>query len=164
MPVENRFAAIPDGSGGFLDFKNALAWQGPILPVQVEIPTALAALLQKEGKPVPTPVQGVALIDTGAGVSGIDATVVARLGLQPVGQVTVAGVTGEKLRSKYPATFDFPGTSLPKMSFAELVEAEISNQQVPGSSGPLVALIGRDILHHFVLIYNGVSGAFTLSC
>jgi len=164
VPVENRIAAIPDGSGGFVDFRGALVWQGPILPVQVEIPTVLAAQLQKEGKPVPPPVQGVALVDTGAGVSGIDVTVVQHLGMQPVGQVMVAGTTGEKLRAKYPATFDFPGTSLPKMHFTELVECEISNQQVPGSPGPLIALIGRDILHHFVLIYNGVSGQFTLTC
>ncbi len=113
---------------------------------------------------MPAPVSGVALIDTGAGVSGIDLSVIAHLEVQPVGQVTVAGVTGEKLRSKYPARFTFPGTSIPDLNFGELVEAELSNQAIAGNPGPLIALIGRDILHHFILIYNGPSGNFTLAC
>ena len=165
MPVHNRIAAIPKTDGkGFIDFRGALVVQGPIVPVQIEIPDALAQQLQKQGSPVPAPVLGVALIDTGAGISGIDTSVIQQLQVQPVGQVLVAGVTGAKLRSKYPARFAFPGTNLPQLDFDELVESELANQTVEGSSGPLVALIGRDILHHFVLIYNGPAGQFTLAC
>jgi hypothetical protein len=144
--------------------QGALVMQGPILNVQIAIPDALAQQLQKDGTPVPSPVTGVALIDTGASISGIDTSVIQHLQVQPVGQVTIGGVTGSKLRSKYPAQFSFPGTSLPSLNFGELVESEVSNLSIPGASGPLIALIGRDILHHFVLIYNGPAGTFTLAC
>jgi len=165
VPIHNRIAAIPKPDGkGYVDFRGALVFQGPIIPVQIEIPEALAEQLQKNGMPVPQPVLGVALIDTGAGISGVDTSVIEQLKVQPVGQVTVSGVTGSKLRNKYPARFTFPGTNIPHMDFGELVEAEIANQQVAGISMPLVALIGRDILHHIVLIYNGPAGSFTIAC
>jgi hypothetical protein len=166
MPVHNRIATIPkeDGSGGFEDFRGALVVQGPILPVQIEVPAPLAQQLQLEGKPVPSPVAGIALVDTGAGVSGIDASVIAQLGVQPVGQVMVSGVTGAKMRSKFPAKFTFPGTGLPDFNFGELVEAEIANQAIRGTKIPLIALIGRDILHHCVVVYNGPAGTFTIAC
>ena len=165
MPIHNHIAAVrtPDGKS-FAPFRGALVAQGPIVLVQIEVPLALAEQLQKTGQPVPPPVVGVALIDTGAGVSGIDTTVIEQLQVQPVGQQMIGGVTGAKLRSKYPARFTFPGTNLPDMNFGELVESEISNFSVPGAPGPPIALIGRDILHHFVLIYNGPNGTFTLAC
>jgi hypothetical protein len=50
VPVHNRVAGIPDPNavGGFVNFTMALAIQGPIVPVQIEIPNALAEQFQKK--------------------------------------------------------------------------------------------------------------------
>lgn len=165
MPVHNRIGAIPAPGGGFVDPRTSLIHQGPIVPVQIEVPQALATQLQTDNKPVPTPLFGFALIDTGASISGIDTTVIQHLGVQPVGQqVLIGGATGQKMRSTYPARFTFPGSSLPAMHFGQLAETELSGITLPGTQGSFLALIGRDILCHFVLVYNGPNGTFTLAC
>jgi len=56
---------------------------GPLVPVQIEVPTVLAQQLQQAGMAVPQPVSGQALIDTGATSSAVDAQVLTSLGIAP---------------------------------------------------------------------------------
>ncbi len=136
---------------------------GPVVEVQVEVPTALAAALGANKQSIPKPVSGLALIDTGASTSAVESGVIQQLGVQPVGMGNVTTPTGSESRLFYPARFSFPGTDLPDMDFQQLLGADLSLQKIHGWTSPLIALIGRDILQHFLLVYNGPSGAFSLA-
>lgn len=135
---------------------------GPFLPVQVEVPLALATRLQQAGQAPPTPAPGFALLDTGASVSAVDAAVMQQLNVQPVGIVTVGTAGGPQQQPLFPARFSFPGTNIPGINFNRLLGANLQSQQVPGQ-GPIIALLGRDLMAHFVLIYNGPGGYFSIA-
>lgn len=136
---------------------------GPCLPVQVEVPPALAAQLQQTGQAVPAPVAGFALIDTGASVSAVDAAVVQQLGVQQIGTVLVGTAGGPQQQATFPARFTFPGTTLPAIDFGALLGSNLAGQIVAIHQGPLIALLGRDLLQSFVLVYNGPGATFSLS-
>lgn len=165
MPVYNSAFQQPTQGqpGAVLPFPKGLQVAGPIVPVQVEVPVALASQLQQAGQPVPTPIPGLALIDTGASVSAVDTSVIQRLGIHPVGTVQVGTAGGPQMQTTYPARFTFPGTNLPPIDFSQLLGANLVGQVIAGTGQPLIALFGRDILQHFVLVYNGPAAMFTLA-
>jgi hypothetical protein len=129
---------------------------GPLLPVNVQVPTTLASHLSQSGQPVPPPVSGQALIDTGASISAVDGTVIQSLGVQPVGVVKVNTPSGSAYQNQYPVQFVFPGTNLPSIQGTHAIGSVLKSQGI-------LALIGRDILSRFVFIYNGTSGFITLA-
>src|SRR5262245_9946542 len=134
---------------------------GPVIQVQVEVPTALATQLTSAGQPLPEPVVGVALIDTGASLCAVDSAVIRQLGVQPVGVAHVGTAGGQQQQLTYPGRFTFPGSNLPPIDFNTLLGCDFAGQLALGS--PLVALIGRDLLQHFVFVYNGGAASFTLA-
>jgi len=108
-------------------------------------------------------VAGFALIDTGASVSAVDVTVVQRLGVQPIGTVLVGTAGGPQQQATFPARFTFPGTPLPGLNFGSLLGSNLAGQMVAGHQGPLIALLGRDLLQRFVMVYNGPGAMVSLS-
>ena len=166
MPVYNFGHYLVPQAGAQVPspFPFGLRMSGPVIPVQIEIPSALADRLQQAGQTIPAPVSGLALVDTGASVSAVDAGCIQQLGVQPVGMVTVGTAGGPQQQMLYPGRFSFPGTNLPSLDFSSLLGADLAAQGVAGPrTGPLVALLGRDLLEHFVLVYNGPQGLFTLA-
>lgn len=168
MPVHNHFTfQTARSSPGPTPLPQpspvGLQLSGPVVAVQVEIPAALASQLQQANQVPPNPVAGLALIDTGATISAVDAAVVQQLGVQPVGVTSVGTAGGPHQQALYPARFVFPGTPIPPIEFSQLLGANLVGQAVAGQQGPLIALLGRDILRHFVLVYNGPAGMFTLA-
>ena len=159
MPVYNHFYLIsrpttssqtsPFHAGPMLRF-------GPLLPVNIQLPTALATYLSQNGKTVPAPVSGQALIDTGASISAVDASVIQSLGVQPVGVVKVNTPSGSANQNQYPVQFVFPGTNLPSLEGTHAIGSVLKSQGI-------LALIGRDVLSRFVLVYNGPGGFITLA-
>ena len=141
----------------------ALVQIGPVLQVLVEVPTPLAASLRAQNLPVPTPVSGLALIDTGATKSAVSETVAQTLGIQPSGVVNVGTAAGLQQQSVYSARFSFPGGPLSPIEFAQLTGVNLEGHVVPGLGMPLIALIGRDILSRFVMIYDGQTATITLA-
>lgn len=141
---------------------HALAATGPAIQIQIEIPTALADALRLANKTIPNPVEGMALIDTGATITSIHDPILLALGINPVGVANVGTAGGPKQQSTYPARFSFPGTPLPTFERAQVLGCDLTGQpQI--NNRPIVALIGRDILASAVLIYNGSAGMFSLS-
>lgn len=163
MPIHNSFHHTGPHGGSVQAFPDGLRIIGPILAVQIEIPTALANQLQLGNQTIPNPVAGQALIDTGASVSAVDAAVVQQLGVQPVGIANVGTAGGPQQQTIYPAKFSFPGTNLPSIEFGELLGANLAGQQLPLPQGQLIALLGRDILQHFILVYNGPGGMYSIA-
>ena len=164
MPVYNSgFHQAQPGAALPLPHPQLLQQTGPVIQVLVEVPTALATQLQQTGQPVPQPVQGFALIDTGASLSAVDATVVQQLGVQPVGLANVGTAGGPQQQATYPARFSFPGSNLSAIDFNQLLGVNLTGQFALGAGHPIVALLGRDLLQHFVLVYNGPGAMFTLA-
>jgi hypothetical protein len=54
---------------------------GPIIPVTIAVPKALQEHLSANGKDVPQPIRGMALIDTGAFATAVDIAVFEKLGI-----------------------------------------------------------------------------------
>ena len=170
MPIQHiKFSAAivgaPGGTAGgaLAAAAGALIQIGPVIQVLVGVPSPLAARLQAQNLPVPTPVSGVALIDTGATRSAVAETVAQTLGIQPSGVVNVGTAGGMQQQSVYSARFTFPGGPLPPIEFAQLTGVNLQGHVLPGIGMPLIALIGRDILSRFVMIYDGQTATVTLA-
>jgi hypothetical protein len=128
---------------------------GLLLTAELHVTDSLAQVLLAQNAPVPTAISGLALVDTGASICAVDESAAIRLGLQPVGQSRVSGVGGTQMRNVYVGKIMFPGTPIPPQQWT-LSGAELKDQN-------LLLLIGRDILRHCVLIYNGPQGCYTLA-
>ena len=156
MPVHSRFFLAP---GNRIN-PHLLARSGPVLQVEVSVPTALSKFLASKERPVPQPLTGWALIDTGATRSCADATVLTKLGLSPIG-VVEAGTAGGKIRQYlYPAKLRFPGEGL-EIEFTSLIGVDLRGQKI--ADRELIVLLGRDVLSRCVLVYNGPGGFFTVA-
>jgi predicted aspartyl protease len=128
---------------------------GPLVEVQIEVPDALAQQLKSAGAPIPAPVRGMALIDTGATMTAVDAGVFAALGVNPVGVVPVGTAGGPARHPVYPIKLQLQGIGL-VLNFGRVTGAPLGGMN-------LVALLGRDVLARMILIYDGPTSEYTLS-
>lgn len=151
MPVYNSLS-----TQGSQPDSLVLRLRGPVLPVEIFIPASLLRRLSQQGQPPPAPQTGLALIDTGASLSAVDDEVIRTLGIAPVGQTQIHTAGGIVSRPLYPARFSFPGTDLPPITFRRVAGSALQSQGV-------VALLGRDVLANFILIYSGPTGTFSLA-
>ena len=157
MPVYNQFYLLTNPATGATSFDpRGLSVDGPKIPVEIQIPNALAQSLGQQGMPVPTPVTGYALIDTGASVTAVDATIIQNLGVNPVGIAQVQTPFGTVQQNQYPVRLVFPGTPLPSIGTSQAIGSVLQSQGI-------IALIGRDVLTHFILICNGPGGFISLA-
>jgi predicted aspartyl protease len=115
----------------------------------------LVKSLVAQGLSAPPPVVGLALVDTGASVSCVDATLPSKLGVKPTGVTQLYGATGGGSSSVYPMRVVIQGIAW-TLDFQRLVEANLA---------PLgyVALLGRDVLSRMSLHYLGHVGEYTLA-
>jgi aspartyl protease len=132
---------------------------GPLLDVTIGVSAPREAALKKAGQPVPAPQVVRGLIDTGASISAIDPAVLTALSLVPTGQTTI--LTPSTGNQAHPCNqYDVRLTlSHPDLSFYISALAVIqSTLQQQG----IQALLGRDILGHCLLTYDGKAGIFIL--
>ena len=126
---------------------------GPIIEVVLFPPQPLVQLLRATGKPIPSR-KVVALIDTGASGSCIEASIARELEVVAHDVVrvhTAAGLTQQPI-------FDI-GFSLPTLTQNILqIQALGANLE----KQPYDALIGRDVLSLCTLIYNGWDNSYQL--
>ena len=130
--------------------------RGPSLSVEISVHEEFAATLERDGIDIPQPQTGFALIDTGASISAIDLTVVGALGLIPVGIIPVSTPSGQEDQLLYPCRIEFPGTPIGSLNFNRVTGSKLMEFGI-------TTLIGRDLLRHFLLVYNGVEGSWTLA-
>lgn len=128
--------------------------RGAILPVQVGIPSSLAAQMTAQGQTPPPPEEIPAMVDTGASITAIDVGTAQRLGLQPTGSIDIAGATGAGQQPLYAALLRIPDP------FIEWDPMTLAGAQLPGA--PFQILIGRNVLCSMTLSYDGKSGRFSL--
>ncbi len=105
MPVYNYYYLV-DGKFN----PGTLTVHGPTIPVQVDVPSALAQAMNVTGQQIPQGIPGRALIDTGASITAVDAGIISQLGVPPVSRARVLTPSGEAEQDVFPATISFPGT------------------------------------------------------
>ena len=124
-------------------------------------------MLQGAGQPVPKPFQARALVDTGASCTCVDPEVLIALGLSPTGSTPMhTPSTGDAPVDvdQYDVGLIIPPAvqGQPPLVFGTVPVAASKFFQAQG----IHALIGRDILRHCVLHYNGglgPTGHFTIA-
>jgi hypothetical protein len=92
----------------------------------------------------------------GASGSAVDLEVIEQLGLQPTGAISIA--TPSHAHHDV-LTYDidlFIEQNQFHLADVPVFATGLKNQGIPG-------LIGRDVLQHMLLVYNGYSGDFTLA-
>lgn len=132
---------------------------GPIIQVRVGISAVLRALLTSIGLSVPPAVQADLLVDTGAEGTAVDDTIIAALGLQPTGSANMrTPSTGAKplIIPTFEIELTLPANN-PKV-FPTLTVCG-GHFLTMGYHG----LIGRDVLAHCRMDYDGPRDFVTLS-
>ncbi|MGH2493204.1 MAG: hypothetical protein ACRDIV_00700 [Ktedonobacteraceae bacterium] len=160
MPVYNSQFFEDDPGGDHRISPTVLANFGPILTVSVSIPQALADLYARQQIPLPSPITGIALIDTGATRSCVHGPIMTALGVNPIGVVNSGTVAGQALHNLFPAHFMFPAARI-DIDFAAVVGVDLAGQII--NNQQLIALIGRDVLSSGIFVYNGPMGTFSLA-
>lgn len=158
MPIlHKQITDIYDRAGNStpLEPKDALYLRGPVIQVSIEIPEVIAQQLLRNGQLVPAPISGFALIDTGATSTCIDDQTAQEMKLPVVNRRKMVSATHSVECNVYPVLLGFTGTPI-KVNSIQALGANIDSLGV-------VALLGRDVLQHIALFYNGPSGQITLS-
>ena len=146
----------PNGEQVQIDPRQLLAKRGPVVQVAIRVPPEIAQRLTAAEQPVPTPIVGFALIDSGASSSCIDNVAAQTLGLPVVNVILMASATHASVETNvYPISFDILGGSPMSVNCPRAAGAALANQN-------LVLLIGRDLLAMCHFTYNGASGEFTI--
>jgi len=160
MPIIHiQYSGQGTGPGGQpipMEPRQLIAMRGPVVSVAIKVPPEIAELLNRQSKPIPAPISGFGLIDTGAATSCIDHEAAKALGLPVVNVIKMASATHADVDTNvYPICFDILGGAQITVNCPRAAGAALANQQ-------LVLLIGRDLLANSHFTYNGTTGQFTL--
>ena len=134
-----------------------LAREGPTITVIVRPSTAF--LSARKGGEAPQEVRSVRarmLVDTGASGSALDHEVIETLGLQPTGAISIATPSHDHHEV---LTYDIDLIIEENKVHIADVPVFATGFKKQGIDG----LIGRDVLRHMLLVYNGYAGHFTLA-
>lgn len=146
----------PDGSLVEINPADVMVGKGPIVQVTVHVAQPIAAQLTTDGKQLPNTVSGHGLIDTGASTTCIDDQIARNLGLPIVDVVQMSSASHSSSDANiYPIAVEIEGLPI-RINVPRSMGAALSAQG-------LLLLIGRDVLHHCTLFYNGITGEFTIS-
>ena len=156
----NQFLAqakTPDGKIIVVPPSVGLIQIGPRLNARISLGNPFAAELAKRQEPIPPPVSGHALIDTGAIATCIDADTAKSLNLPVIDVVKMASASHPATDANvYPVRLEIIGSPKPiEFNVARAIGAPLKVQG-------LIALVGRDVLAHCTLIYQGGIGSVTL--
>ncbi len=146
------------------DFGSAgLTFHGPIIITDLTIAESHRQALVAANQPLPPPVRCRFLIDTGADGCLVKHELAERAGLKlinpnsPLGGIGV-DTTGRTYLGRIMFTCASKTVSRGRHIFA--VDTEIQSGQL--QSDQIDGLIGRTVLNHFELLYNGLTGKVTM--
>lgn len=132
---------------------------GPLVDIVVGVSQARAEALQRTKLPIPPPLSLRALVDTGAGCTCVDPSILQQLNLTPTGAIAI----------HTPSTGNAPHNTYQYDISLVLLHPEMQLQigSVPVIESQLVALgihalVGRDILSRCLLVYDGRAQTFAL--
>src|SRR5437762_1583992 len=129
----------PDGQTVNVPPHIVLQQRGPCLQVSITVAQAIAEQLLQQGQPVPQPISGIALVDTGASATCIDQQVAEQLQLPVVDVVPMSSAShASTMCNVYPAQIEIVGSPI-TLNASRAIGAALAAQGY-------VALIGRDVL------------------
>jgi len=127
----------------------------PILDVSIQPSKATITLCKQMNIAPPQSQKITAMIDTGASFSAIDSTLITKLKFQPIDQISINTTSCKNVNClRYEALVCFS-------SDINILTKHLVG--VPLYSHRAQCLIGRDILQHFMLVYNGPERTITLA-
>ena len=138
-----------------------LALDGPIIPVEISMPTVLEEWCVKQNIAVPAPISGYALIDTGASISGIHQAILDQLSLLPIDSIPMQTPAGQGRAFVYPTKVSFPSIQVSDYPMSRVVGSQLG--WTTSQNHRVIMLLGRDLLIHFLMVYNGKFNAVTLA-
>ncbi len=143
-------------------FTIPLSPQGPVVDAAIMVGDARQAALELTKQDVPPPQVVRALIDTGAGISAVDPTVLKALGLNQTGEAEIHTPSTRGVAVTTP-TYDvkiaiLAGRTGDLHFISETIQVTATDLSVHGFQ----VLIGTDILRKCILHYNGADSLFTV--
>jgi len=146
-------------------FSLQLSPQGPIVDAGMTVSTARQQALVAQNLAIPPPQIVRGLIDTGAGLSAVDPSVLQALGLNPTGEAEIFTPTTGGIPVKIP-TYDvciaiLAGRTGDVHFISDTIQVTGASLTAQGLGYQV--LIGRDILKSCILYFNGADGVFSLS-
>jgi hypothetical protein len=146
----------PDGRQVALSPAAALQQRGPVVQVVVSVAQSVAEQVVQQGGQLPPPASGLALIVTRASVTCVDDAVAQLIGAPVIDVVAIHSATHPAHHANvYPVRFEVVGLPI-ALDAPRAIGAALQSQGI-------VMLIGRELLQHCTLFYNGITGAFTLA-
>ena len=148
---------MPTANCGYPDPKigpGLLVQLGPSLWVNIGFDPTYKPDSNKPPKPGIANVE--ALVDTGADESCIDSLLAAQLKLPVVDQRLLRGVHGIRSVNMHVAQ-----VHIPALKFTQY--GQFAAVDLAGGGQRLKALIGRTLLRHFTMVYEGRTGVVTIS-
>lgn len=144
------------------DKGHTLESSGPLVQVAVSLPQALEEFCVANNIQVPVPVPGYALIDTGASSSAVhEEVLVAGLGILPIDSIPTQTPHGAGRSFVYPARITFPAMTISDYRMDRLIGCNLKWTTDDGKE--VIMLMGRDLLKHFLMVYNGPGSDVILS-
>jgi predicted aspartyl protease len=136
-----------------------MGFLGPQLSIVVGVGAATLDKRTQQGLFIPDGLVVTALIDTGAGITGISRRIIDHLGLEPFDSVPVYTPQHDTpVQSQiYDLSVTLPGHDQTGKYIPELHVIESKFQ------GEIEVLIGRDVLQQGVMFYDGVNCQYTLA-
>jgi hypothetical protein len=139
---------------------------GPVFIAEWSAPLAIIDVRKQQNLPIPTPVSGILLLDTGASITCISLKAADELGLTPTRMASGYGASGPTHNPIFFARLQISiAASNRRTDFAWEQEVQgvpdLEKQcQVSYAGVPreLVGLLGRDILRHCRVKYDGILG------
>ncbi len=135
-----------------------LTFTGPLIQVDIGLPSQLRNILEKEKKKIPKPIRTNALIDTGASKSCISSRIANEFKFNPVDIVTMQTAGNPHQTNAYYIFVDLINTFGQPILFDPLkvLEAPLIGQNIG-------FLVGRDILQRMTFIYTGFTNTILLA-
>lgn len=147
------FPHRPEAAGSLED-------TGPLIEVEITVPIDLQEYLREHGITPCSTRHGYALIDTGAFKSAIERTVFDELEIPVVGFPPTSTPHGEGISESFNAAASFPSISLYNVPLDLVLGAHVRTPTRDGKE--IIMLLGRDILRHMVMVYDGPRSHVTL--
>ncbi len=146
----------PDGTVVPVPPQAVFAQRGPVVQVTIRVAQQIATQVLQSGGTLPPPVSGLALIDTGASTTCVDDAAAQKLQLPVIDVVKIASAShAETEQNVYPIQIEVMGLPI-TINAPRAVGTPLEPQGI-------LVLLGRDVLQHTVLVYNGPAGSLSLS-
>jgi len=140
---------------------NFLEQYGPLLPVRLTVPVKRKRYLEQHGFEPHASKTGYALIDPGATVSAVHDRVMQELEIPVLDQTGTNTPHGPGLSNIYNASLSFAEMGMLDVPLEGVLGCYLGEPEI--GEPEIIMLLGRDLLRHFVMSYDGPNARMTIT-